>query len=97
MLNYMDDKGHRVVVPKWADPSMPTVPFIDLTSGYVQRSIDQFPRQGPKAPWRLYQNYIRDVLMIRRGSLEDEAIEFSNPAPVQVSPPEPEPEERLTA
>jgi monooxygenase len=76
MLNYMDDKGYRTVVPRWADPSMPTVPFIDLTSGYVQRSIDQFPRQGPKAPWRLYQNYIRDVLLLRHGKLVDNALEF---------------------
>src|SRR3954466_8683144 len=76
MLNYMDEKGYRTVVPKWADPSMPTVPFIDLTSGYVQRSIDQFPRQGPKAPWRLYQNYIRDVLLLRHGKLVDDALEF---------------------
>jgi monooxygenase len=77
LLNLMDDEGYRKVVPRWPDPSLPTVPFIDLTSGYVQRSIDQFPRQGRKAPWRLYQNYIRDVLLLRHGKLVDDALEFS--------------------
>src|SRR3954463_13600440 len=93
MLNYMDDNGYRTVVPKWADPSMPTVPFIDLTSGYVQRSIDQFPRQGPKAPWRLYQNYIRDVLLLRHGKLVDNALEFGRGGSANAEPPR----ERLSA
>ena len=45
------------------------------------RSIDDFPKQGSKAPWRLYQNYIRDLLALRLGALEDGAMVFSNPAP----------------
>jgi hypothetical protein len=52
----------------------------------VLRTIDNFPKQGPRKPWRLYQNYPRDVLMLRRGRLTDEGIEFSkeklrSPAP----------------
>ena len=77
LLNYMTEEGYRQVVPTRPDPSEPTLPFIDLKSGYVQRSIDQFPRQGTRAPWRLYQNYIRDVLMLRHGKLEDGALQFS--------------------
>ena len=73
--------GYRKVMPHEWDPSAPTRPFIDLKSGYVERAIDSFPRQGVKAPWRLYQNYARDIMMLRRGSLEDEGIEFSRPAP----------------
>jgi monooxygenase len=81
LLNHMDEHGHRQVVPRNHDPSLATQPFIDLQSGYVQRSIDQFPRQGVKAPWRLHQNYARDTAMFRFGSLEDDALEFSAPAP----------------
>jgi cation diffusion facilitator CzcD-associated flavoprotein CzcO len=77
LLNYMDDEGYTQVVPRRPDPSEPTMPFIDLKSGYVQRSIDEFPRQGLKAPWRLYQNYVRDVLLLRHGKLHDEALMFS--------------------
>ncbi|HZC14516.1 MAG TPA: hypothetical protein VE270_10905, partial [Thermoleophilaceae bacterium] len=54
---------------------------VDFTSGYVLRYIEKFPKQGSRAPWRLYQNYARDVLAIRFGKLEDDALVFSNPAP----------------
>jgi cation diffusion facilitator CzcD-associated flavoprotein CzcO len=82
LLNYMDAHGYRQCTPRVNDPTLETQPFIDLMSGYVLRSIDAFPKQGTKAPWRLHQNYARDILMLRRGSLEDEGMEFSNRAPV---------------
>ncbi|HWH93991.1 MAG TPA: NAD(P)/FAD-dependent oxidoreductase [Baekduia sp.] len=81
LLAHMQANGYRKVMPREVDPSMPTLPFIDLKSGYVARSLHQFPRQGVRAPWRLYQNYARDIMMLKRGSLEDEGIEFSRPAP----------------
>jgi len=78
LLNHMDERGYRQCTPRAPDPSLPTQPFIDLTSGYVLRSIDAFPKQGARTPWRLHQNYARDILMLRRGSIEDEGMEFSN-------------------
>jgi cation diffusion facilitator CzcD-associated flavoprotein CzcO len=77
MLNHMDRHGYRQCTPRRPDPSEPTQPFIDLTSGYVLRSVDKFPKQGLRAPWRLYQNYPRDIAMLKYGSLEDEGMEFS--------------------
>jgi monooxygenase len=85
LLNHMDEGGHRQCMPREPHPSIATEPFLDLASGYVLRSIHTLPKQGSRAPWRLYQNYARDVLMMRRGPLEDEGIEFSNP----VAPAEP--------
>jgi cation diffusion facilitator CzcD-associated flavoprotein CzcO len=82
LVNHMHDNGYRQVTPLAPDPSEPTHPFIDLASGYVLRSVDQFPRQGDRLPWRLHQNYPRDIAMLRFGSLEDEGIEFSNREPV---------------
>jgi monooxygenase len=79
LLNHMDAHGLRQATPSAPDESVATEPFLDLASGYVLRSIHTLPKQGSRAPWRLYQNYIRDVLMMRRGALEDEGIEFSNP------------------
>ena len=57
-------------------------------SGYVQRSLDALPKQGARAPWRLHQNYIRDVLLMRRGPLDDEGMRFSRAtrAPVRPDP-----------
>jgi hypothetical protein len=55
---------------------------------YVLRWLHTLPKQGSRAPWRLYQNYARDVLKLRRGPLEDEGIEFSNPrAPAEPAEP----------
>jgi len=82
LLNHMDEDGQAVCTPRNRDPSVTAEPLIDFSSGYVQRAIAQFPRQGSKAPWRLYQSYPRDVMLLRFGPVEDEAMEFSNPAPV---------------
>jgi monooxygenase len=77
MLNHMDAQGFRQCTPRNRDPSLQTLPFIDLKAGYVERSVDQFPRQGVRSPWRLHQNYPRDIALLRFGSLDDEAMEFS--------------------
>jgi monooxygenase len=81
LLKHMDARGHRQCTPLSRDPAVVAEPFVDFTSGYVLRSIDKFPRQGSKPPWRLYQNYARDIVAIRFGKLEDDALVFSNPAP----------------
>jgi monooxygenase len=47
-----------------------------LASGYVDRSIDKFPKQGTKAPWKLYQNYLLDILSLRFGSMRDSSLEY---------------------
>jgi hypothetical protein len=74
----MDEHGYAKCVPE-RDATVTEEPFIDFTSGYVMRSIDKFPRQGSRAPWRLYQNYARDILALRYGALEDGALVFSSP------------------
>ena len=77
LLNHMDEHGYAYCTPRNRDPSITEEPFIDFSSGYVQRSIDKFPKQGSRPPWRLHQNYARDILMLRFGAVEDEAMEFS--------------------
>ncbi|WP_041730233.1 flavin-containing monooxygenase [Conexibacter woesei] len=88
LVNHMDEHAYTQVTPLAPDPSLPTEPFIDLKSGYVLRSIEQLPKQGPRAPWRLHQNYARDVAMMKYGSLEDDAIAFSQ-APAVAAPAAP--------
>jgi cation diffusion facilitator CzcD-associated flavoprotein CzcO len=76
LLKHMDRHGQGVVTPLAPAPDEPLSPLIDLQSGYVLRSVDKLPRQGPEAPWRLHQNYPRDVLLMRRGSVADEGVRF---------------------
>jgi monooxygenase len=77
LVNHMSEHGYRYCTPRAPGPDVPLEPFLDLKSGYVLRSIDQLPKQGPQAPWRLNQNYPLDVRLMRHGSLEDEGIEFA--------------------
>jgi cation diffusion facilitator CzcD-associated flavoprotein CzcO len=80
LLNHMTATGTRQCTPRRRGVSIDEAPFLDLTSGYIQRAIDKFPKQGAKIPWRLHQNYARDLRMLQRGSVEDGVMEFSNRA-----------------
>jgi monooxygenase len=77
LLGHMDAHGHRRCMPE-ADPSVAEQPLLDFTSGYVQRSLDEFPKQGSKEPWKLRQNYVLDIRTIRRGAIDDGAMRFSS-------------------
>jgi cation diffusion facilitator CzcD-associated flavoprotein CzcO len=77
LLNYMDKHGHTTCCPK-TDPDVPAVDILDFTSGYVQRSIHKFPRQGARLPWRVYQNYALDRVSLKGGRLEDGVMRFGS-------------------
>jgi cation diffusion facilitator CzcD-associated flavoprotein CzcO len=79
LLNHMDEGGYAQCTPRNRDSSVEPEPFIDFNSGYILRSIDQFPKQGSRPPWRLYQNYARDIMTLKFGAIEDGAMEFSGP------------------
>jgi len=76
LLGHMDRIGARQVTPRCA-PDMATVPLLDLSSGYVQRALDRFPRQGTEGPWRVRQNYLTDYRVLRLGRVDDPALEFA--------------------
>jgi monooxygenase len=84
VLNHCDRHGYSMSLPV-APESTDLVPLIDFSSGYVLRSIESLPKQGTKAPWRLRQNYPRDLLMMRYGSVKDEGIRFMTTSPEPVA------------
>ena len=77
LLNHMRENRYDVVTPLWDQPELPEVPFVDLRSGYILRSIDAFPKQAQHAPWRLHENYVKDMLLLRHGRNEYEALAFT--------------------
>jgi cation diffusion facilitator CzcD-associated flavoprotein CzcO len=79
VLNHMDQGGYPICVPQNDDPSVTIEPWLNLTSGYIQRVAEKLPKQGSKVPWKLHQNYVKDVISLRYGSLEDGVIRFLNP------------------
>ena len=76
LLKFMDKKGYKYMVPKVTDDDMDTIPLLNLNSGYIHRSEHEFPRQGEKIPWRLYQNYFRDFKTLRINKVTDKQLQF---------------------
>jgi cation diffusion facilitator CzcD-associated flavoprotein CzcO len=70
LLNHMDRHRRSVCVPT-RDPAVQPAPFLDFTSGYVQRALAMLPKQGDRKPWRLDQNYLRDWVALRWGRVDD--------------------------
>jgi monooxygenase len=77
VLNYMDAKGFDTVVPQHPGDSVDERPLMDFTPGYVLRALDYLPKAGSITPWRLKQNYLLDLRLIRHGRVDDEALCFS--------------------
>jgi monooxygenase len=80
LLKHMDEHGYAQAIPL-APAGGGVRPFIDLTAGYVTRSLTMLPKQGARTPWRLHQNYARDVVLLRYGSVTDE-MEFASGWPM---------------
>ena len=86
VLNYMDANGFDTVEPQHPGNSVDERPLMDFTPGYVLRALDYLPKAGHVAPWRLKQNYLLDLGLIRHGKVDDEALLFTkHHAPVEAS------------
>ncbi len=42
----------------------------------MTRSIDAFPKQGDRKPWRLNQNYLLDTMALKYGKVDDGTLRF---------------------
>ena len=79
ILNFMDRKGMRQVTPNRAGESA-AAPFVEnFSSGYIQRALASWPKQGQNKPWRVNQNYFKDTFALKWSRVDDAGLEFSNP------------------
>ncbi len=86
LLNYMDANGFDNVVAEHPGDAVDERPFMDFTPGYFRRVMDQLPKSGSRAPWRLKQNYLLDMRLIRYGKVDEKSLRFTkHRAPVAVS------------
>ena len=76
LLNYMRRRGYDQCAPRLDTRAAETDAYIDFSSGYVKRALSDLPRQGARRPWKIYQNYLKDLLMMRYGRLNDGVMEF---------------------
>jgi monooxygenase len=91
LLNHMREHRYDYCVPEEGDAPVVSEPLLNLDSGYILRALDKFPRQGAERPWRVYQNYALDVVTLRLGSLQDDAMRFGHAGQVAAVTAEPEP------
>ncbi|MBV9117081.1 MAG: NAD(P)/FAD-dependent oxidoreductase [Acetobacteraceae bacterium] len=82
LLNHMRRHGYATAMPR-RDPSVEERPFVDFSSGYIQRALDALPKQGSKKPWRLYQNYALDMAALRLGAVDDGVMQFARREPAR--------------
>ena len=78
LINLMDKKGVDCCAPIDDQSAYGDDNLIDFTSGYVQRGLRLMPKQGNKAPWKNYQNYIKDIFAVRLFSIKDSNLNFYN-------------------
>ena len=83
LLEHMDRHGYDRACPRNDDPAMESLPLLDFAAGYVLRAIERFPRQGARAPWRVYQNYALDRLTLRHSAVDDGVMRFSRSDPAR--------------
>ncbi len=80
VLNYMDRHAYTHCTPRLWDHAIAGEPMLGFTSGYVQRARDTMPLQGQSNPWKMHQNYLRDVWSMRFSPVNDGSMEFTRRA-----------------
>ncbi len=76
LLNHLRRQGRTMAMPV-PEADVKAVDLLDFSSGYVQRARHILPVQGDRAPWKLHQNYVRDLAALKHGKLEDGVMRFS--------------------
>jgi monooxygenase len=76
LLRYLSAHGYDACVPV-RDQSVAELPLLNFQSGYVQRSLHEFPKAGARGPWRVVMSYPRDLRTLRYGRISDGRLRFS--------------------
>jgi len=76
MLNHMQKNGFQSCTPRFDPTIFDTEALLDFDAGYIKRAAAILPKQGSKAPWKVYQNYIKDLASLKYGSVKDRYLEY---------------------
>ncbi|MEY2470467.1 MAG: monooxygenase [Actinomycetota bacterium] len=79
LLNHMHDQGLRQCAADASTAEMSDRPVFGLMSGYITRAADRLPKQGASYPWQVKQSYLADHRAMKRASIHDDVMVFSNP------------------
>ena len=70
LLDRMDALGVDVATPVAPD-DLELQTAVPLSSGYIQRAKAALPLQGDRAPWKVHQNYLKDLVEFRYARIDD--------------------------
>jgi monooxygenase len=76
LLNHMAARRLDSAVPVAPADAGGAEPILDLKSGYIERAAGLLPRQGTRAPWKVSQNYLKDLFAFRTGRIDDGVLRF---------------------
>lgn len=76
VLNFMEQNNYTVCTPRFDSAVFKSEPLLDFDAGYVLRAFDSLPKQGSKHPWKVYQNYIKDLFSLKMESVKDKYLEY---------------------
>ncbi len=76
LLNYMYQKDYKVCTPVFDANQFESQRLLDFDAGYILRGQDIMPKQGSKKPWKVYENYIKDFFLIKKGKLNDGFLKY---------------------
>lgn len=76
LITHMDKNGFAYCVARDNDPTVERTPVLDFNSTYIVKVLDQLPSQGSRHPWKLHQNYFKDLSMLKYAKLDDGVMEF---------------------
>jgi monooxygenase len=79
LLSLMDEREYDYLIPDAPDPRDPLAPMFDLTSGYIQRAVASFPKQGTHEPWRVRMDYDYDRKQLLEGPIGEHMRFFRVP------------------
>lgn len=77
VLQHMDRNNLSTVKPKFDHKKFTTEPLLDFDAGYIQRALDVLPKQGSRKPWKVHQNYVKDLMSLKYGSVTDPVLQYN--------------------
>ncbi len=76
VIQHMEKQGKSMVVPRFDSEKFGSEPLLDFDAGYIKRAAGIIPKQGSAAPWKVYQNYLKDTFALRYGRVDDSFLVY---------------------
>ena len=78
VINHMDATSTRIANPVLGK-ELEQEELFDFSSGYLQRSLHELPRNSTAMPWKLNQDYLFDRNVLLNEPVDDGVIQFYGP------------------